>query len=161
MHVLLRWALEYCITECHSSYLYRWEENFRQLNISYFKFTFGFNFRIVRYACIYYSIEQKFSFGFNFLTNVNLKSIWKNQPYGMHYATCSMLSKGTTVLRLIDIVCVCSPLTCILCVHRVYRCSRSVNSTSLPWLFNRGQVRDNNLRAVFTKNNTVHVASYM
>ena len=26
--------------------------NFRQLNILYFKFTFGFNFCIVRYACV-------------------------------------------------------------------------------------------------------------
>ena len=34
------------------------EGNFRQLNISYFKFMFGFNFRIVRYVHIHYSIAQ-------------------------------------------------------------------------------------------------------
>ena len=52
---------------------YRREENFRQLNILYFKFTFGFNFRIVRYACIHYSIMQNFSFRFNFRMHVNLR----------------------------------------------------------------------------------------
>ena len=33
----------------------------------------GFNFRIVRYTCIHYSIAQKISFGFNFRTHVNLR----------------------------------------------------------------------------------------
>ena len=32
-----------------------------------------FNFHIVRYACIHYSIVQKFSFGFNFRMHVNLQ----------------------------------------------------------------------------------------
>ena len=35
--------------------------DFRQLNISYFKFMFGSNFCIVWYAHIQYSIAQKFS----------------------------------------------------------------------------------------------------
>ena len=45
--------------------------NFRQLDISYFKFKF--DFRIVRFGCIHYSIAQKFSFEFNFCTHVNLQ----------------------------------------------------------------------------------------
>ena len=48
-------------------------EKFRQLNISYFKFTSGFNFYIVQYARIHYSIAQKFSFAFNFRMHVNLR----------------------------------------------------------------------------------------
>ena len=36
------------------------------------------NFHIVRYVCIHYSIAQKFSFGFNFHTHVNLRKI---NPY--------------------------------------------------------------------------------
>ena len=52
---------------------YRREGNFRQLNIMNFKFTFGFNFCIVRYACMYYSIAQKFLLGFNSRMHVNLR----------------------------------------------------------------------------------------
>ena len=52
--------------------MYRRKGNFRQLYILYFKFTFGFNFCIVRYACSHYSIAQKISFGFNL-------SIYKNK----------------------------------------------------------------------------------
>ena len=48
---------------------YRREGNF---NILYFKLMFGFNFHIVWYARIQYSIAQKFSFGFNFHMHVNL-----------------------------------------------------------------------------------------
>ena len=62
--------------------------NFRQLDISYFKFMFGFNFRIVRYVRIHCSIVQKFSFGFNFRTCVNctkIKSIQRNQPYSIQH----------------------------------------------------------------------------
>ena len=58
-------------TPCHCR-AYRREENFRQLNSLYFKFTFGFNFRIVRYTRIHYSIAQNFSFGFNFRMHFNL-----------------------------------------------------------------------------------------
>ena len=39
---------------------YHREGNFRQLNISYLKFSLGFNFRIVRYMHIHYNIVQKF-----------------------------------------------------------------------------------------------------
>ena len=62
MYKLHTIAIEYCR-----------EGNFRQLNISYFKFMLGFNFRIVRYAHIHYSIAQKFVFGFNFCMHVNLR----------------------------------------------------------------------------------------
>ena len=76
-------------TPCHC-HAYRREENFRELNILYFNFTFGFNFCIVRYTHIQYSIAQNFSFGFNFRMHFNLwkKSIRKNQPYvGLMEAT--------------------------------------------------------------------------
>ena len=51
---------------------YRREKNFRQLNISYFKFTFGFNFHIVWYTHLHYSIAQKFR-SEKFSTHANLQ----------------------------------------------------------------------------------------
>ena len=39
---------------------YHREGYFKQLNVSYFKFTFGFNFRIVQYMRVQYSIMENF-----------------------------------------------------------------------------------------------------
>ena len=47
----------------------------------------GFNFRIVRYTCIHYSIAQKISFGFNFPYACQftiIKSIQKTGPTVAH-----------------------------------------------------------------------------
>ena len=55
---------------------YHREGNFRQLKISYFKFTFGFNFHIVWYHRMHYSTVPKFLFGFNFRVRI---SIYENK----------------------------------------------------------------------------------
>ena len=83
----------YCRICMHAHHLkYRRERNF---NISYFKFMFEFNFRIVRYACII--ITQKFLFGFNFIR----MSIYENKIHNyekknspMVCSCCTACTKG-------------------------------------------------------------------
>ena len=78
------------------------------LIISYFKFTFGFNFHIVWYACIQYSIAQKFCLDLTFIrmSIYENKSHTKKQPYGK-MLQCISAKKCTCTVHILHCYYTC------------------------------------------------------